>query len=80
MVVPSSTVTSSTPILLEPKLIKVANRQFDCRDGSCNMDAAAGLDVDAAAQSLHVYAAAGWLDDDAIRFTIYRGTGTPTGR
>jgi hypothetical protein len=80
VVIPSSTVASSTPVLLKPQLIKVANRQFDCRDGYCNMDAAAGLDVDAATQSLHVYAAAGWLDDDAIRFTVYRGAGTPTAR
>ncbi len=80
VVLPLSTVASSAPILLKPQLIKVANRQFDCRDGYCNMDAAAGLDVEAATQSLHVYAAAGWLDEDAIRYTVYRGAGTPTGR
>lgn len=77
---PAATVAQHVPSLRKPQLVKVANKQFDCRDGYCNMDAAAGLDVDAARQSLDVYAAAGWLDGDAIRFTVYRGAGTSTGR
>lgn len=73
VVFPSATGASRTPGLLKPRLIKTANKQFDCREGYCNMDAAASLDVDPVTQSLDVYAAAGWLDDGAIKFTVHRG-------
>ena len=40
---------------------------------SCNMDAVAGLFVDADTQSLSVYAAPGWVSGDVVRTTVYRG-------
>jgi hypothetical protein len=44
-----------------------------CTSGYCNLDAAAGLYVDSDAQTLSVYATAGWLDDDTMKLTVYAG-------
>jgi len=57
--------------LAAPSITKVANRVLRCTDGFCNLDAAAGLFVNPAAQTLSVYAAPGWLDGDRIKLTVY---------
>ena len=61
----------ANPVLAKPTILKVANRKLECKDGFCNLDAAAGLFVDPATQSLSVYATSGWLDRDRIKMTIY---------
>jgi hypothetical protein len=60
------------PTLAKPAVIKVANRMLYCRDGFCNLDAAAGLFVDPGTDSMAVYAAPGWLDGDTLKLTVYR--------
>ena len=57
----------------KPALVKFANRMLRCTSGFCNLDAAAGLYVDADTQTLSVYATAGWLDDDRMKLTVYGG-------
>ena len=71
VVFPPSSIGAST--LAVPLVIKVATRELTCRDGFCNMDAAAGLFVDPDSRSLFVYAMPGWLDGDTVKATVYRG-------
>jgi hypothetical protein len=59
------------PELAEPVIAKVANRQFYCKDGYCNMDAAACIHINASG-SLAVYAVTFWLDENRIKFTSFR--------
>ena len=69
-----SLVTNGSPVTLSvPDLIKVASHRMNCKDGFCNMDAAAGLFVDTDSRSLSVYAMPGWLDGDTVKATVYRG-------
>ena len=72
VVFPRDTIDASTPQLVLPAVVKVATRPLRCTDGYCNLDAAAGLYVDLSSQSMIVYATPGWLDDDRIKFTVYR--------
>lgn len=71
VVFPPSSISGAT--LAVPNLTKVATRSLTCRDGFCNMDAAAGLFVDPDSRSLSVYAMPGWLDGDTVKATVYRG-------
>jgi len=67
-----NTIAANTPRLAGLTVVKIATRVLRCSDGYCNMDAAAGLFVDANTQSLNVYAAPGWLDGDTVKATVYR--------
>jgi hypothetical protein len=79
VVFPSGTTTALAPVLATPSIVKVANRQFYCKDGYCNMDASAGLDVDLLSGRLEVYAAAPWVDGDQLKFTVYGSAGSGRG-
>jgi hypothetical protein len=68
---PEGSMDGSEPRLEKPRIIKTGNRQLRCTDGFCNLDAAAGLFIDPASQSLSVYAAPGWLSKDSVKITIY---------
>ena len=59
--------------LAKPDVIKVASRRLNCKGGFCNLDAAAGLFVEPATDSMSVYAMPGWLDGDTLKATVYRG-------
>jgi len=72
VIVPDETAKADSPSLARPSLVKTASLQMYCKDGYCNMDAAAGLHVDPATRTLEVYAAPGWVHDDRIKFTAYR--------
>jgi len=72
VLVPDAMAESDAPVLARPSLVKTASTQMYCKDGYCNMDAAAGLYVDPESRTIEVYAATGWLDDDRIKFTVYR--------
>lgn len=74
VIFPAGTIDSATARLEVPSIVKVANRMLRCRDGYCNLDAAAGLFVDPEAQTLSVYAAPGWLDGNMIKITVYRSS------
>jgi hypothetical protein len=73
VIFPDASVNAASPRLEKPVIVKVANRMLRCTSGYCNMDAAAGLYVDANTQTLSVYAAAGWLDDETMKLTVYAG-------
>jgi hypothetical protein len=70
---PDASVYAEVPRLERPVIVKIANRMLRCTSGYCNLDAAAGLYVDSDAQTLSVYATAGWLDDDTMKLTVYAG-------
>ena len=71
---PSSMLTSGSPATLAvPGVTRIASHRLNCKDGFCNMDAAAGLFVDPVSRSLSVYAMPGWLDGDTVKATVYRG-------
>jgi hypothetical protein len=70
---PEGTIDSTAPRLGRPSIVKVANRLLRCTNGYCNLDAAAGLAVDADTESLSVYAAPGWLDGETLKITVFRG-------
>jgi hypothetical protein len=72
VVFPGNTIDAMPPRLESVIVTKIATRILRCTDGYCNMDAAAGLFVDANTQSLSVYAAPGWLDGDIVKATVYR--------
>jgi len=61
---------TTSPTLHEPTVTKIANRHLVCRDGHCNLDAAAGLYVDSDG-GLSVYAATFWLDDNSLKLTEF---------
>jgi len=71
IVFPDELTKAANPVLAKPAVVKVANRKLQCRDGYCNLDAAAGLFVDPATHSMSVYATSGWLDSDRIKMTVY---------
>ena len=73
VVFPRDTIDAPVPRLALPALIKAGSRSLNCTGGYCNLDAAAGVYVDPAAQSLTVYAAPGWLDGDRMKLTVYGG-------
>jgi hypothetical protein len=73
VVFPRDTIDAPVPRLVLPALVKVGSRSLNCTDGYCNLDAAAGLYVDSASQSMSVYAAPGWLAGDRMKFTVYGG-------
>lgn len=73
VVFPRDTIDAPVPRLVPPALVKVGGRSLNCTDGYCNLDAAAGLYVDPASQSMSVYAAPGWLAGDRMKFTVYGG-------
>ena len=73
VVFPRDTIDAAVPRLVRPTLIKAGSRSLNCTDGYCNLDAAAGLYVDSASQSMSVYAAPGWLAGDRMKFTVYGG-------
>jgi hypothetical protein len=78
---PAGTLSAESRRLAAPRLTRIASRQFECRAGYCNMDSAAGLLVNTGTKSLEIYAAAGWVDDERIKFTVYRpGIDTTEGR
>jgi len=72
VVIPDEMARVGSPRLARPALVKVASNRMYCKDGYCNMDAASGLHVDPDTRSLEIYAAPAWLDDDRIKFTVYR--------
>jgi hypothetical protein len=73
VVFPRDTIDASVPRLVRPAVVKAGSRSLNCTDGFCNLDAAAGLYVDPASQSMSVYAAPGWLAGDRMKFTVYGG-------
>jgi hypothetical protein len=73
VMLPDASVAAESPRLEKPVIVKIANRMLRCTSGYCNLDAAAGLYIDAHTQTLSVYAAAGWLDDDTMKLTVYTG-------
>jgi len=73
VVFPRDTIDAAVPRLVRPTLIKAGSRSLNCTDGYCILDAAAGLYVGAASQSMSVYAAPGWLAGDRMKFTVYGG-------
>jgi len=68
---PPGTIDAPQPRLAQPAVIKAGRHPLNCTGGFCNLDAAAGLYVDPASQSMTVYAAPGWLDGDRMKFTVY---------
>jgi hypothetical protein len=72
VIFPRDTIDASVPRLAQPALVKASSRPLRCTGGFCNLDAAAGLYVDAVAQSLTIYAAPGWLDDDRMKLTVWK--------
>lgn len=59
---------------------RVASRKFLCKDRQANMDAGAGVWVDAAGE-LHAYSCYHWRQDDLVRFLEFRAqaaVGAPT--
>jgi len=70
VIFPPETLRETDPLLARPEIIKIANRQFYCKDGYCNMDAAAGLYINPSG-SLSLYAATFWLDKNTIKFTAF---------
>jgi hypothetical protein len=73
VVFPAGAMRESPETVPVPAVIKVASHRLKCKDGFCNMDAAAGLFVDPETRSLSVYAMPGWLDGDTVKATVYRG-------
>jgi hypothetical protein len=73
VIFPLGTIDAEPPVLSAPAIVKVANRQLQCRDGYCDLDAAAGLYIDPDTQSLSVYATPGWLDGDTVKLSVYPG-------
>ena len=73
VVFPASSMNLSPMTLAVPDVIKIASRRLNCKDGFCNLDAAAGLYVDPDTGSMSVYAMPGWLDGDTVKATVYRG-------
>jgi hypothetical protein len=75
VVFPSGSLSTGGSLMKEaaPDVIKIGSRRLNCKDGFCNMDAAAGLFVDPDASSMSVYAMPGWLDGDTVKATVYRG-------
>lgn len=71
VIFPPDTIDRPEPRLVPPALVKAGSRPLRCTDGFCNLDAAAGLHVDALSQSMSVYATPGWLDGDRLKFTVY---------
>ncbi len=72
VVIPDEMAEAASPRLARPSLIKTANSRMYCKDGYCNMDAAAGVHVDPDTRALEIYAAPAWIDDGQIKFTVYR--------
>lgn len=72
VVFPRETTHGANPMLTAPVVVKVANRMLYCKDGFCNLDAAAGLFVDPATHSMAIYAGAGWLDGETLKVAVYR--------
>lgn len=70
VIFPAETLRETNPVLAKPLIMKIANRQFYCKDGYCNMDAAAGLYINPSG-SLALYAATFWLDQNTIKFTAF---------
>lgn len=70
IIFPAKTLRETNPTLAKPQIVKIAHRQFYCKDGYCNMDAAAGLYTNPAG-SLTLYAATFWLDKNTIKFTAF---------
>jgi len=61
---------SSDPELTKPVIQKITNQQFFCKDGQCNMDAAAGLYIHPNGE-LSLYAATFWLEGNMIKFMSF---------
>jgi len=59
------------PALEMPSVIKAANRRFQCTDGYCSLDAAAGLFIDPVTKAMSVYATPGWIDGNRVKLTVY---------
>lgn len=76
IVLPPETTQSSDAFLKLPRVVKVANRQFYCKDGYCNMDAAGGIYVSPEG-ALSVYAATFWLAKDLVKFKSFPAMKTP---
>jgi len=72
VVMPDEMAKADVPVLARPSLVKTASTRMYCKDGYCNMDAAAGLYVDPESRAIEVYAATGWIDNDEIKYTVYR--------
>jgi hypothetical protein len=62
--------TAPKPKLTKPVIKKITNRQFYCKDGQCNMDAAAGLYIHPTGE-LSLYAATFWLEENMIKFMSF---------
>ena len=73
VIFPEASIHAETARLDKPVIVKIANRMMRCTSGYCNMDAAAGLYIDPDTLTLSVYAAAGWLDEGAMKLTVYSG-------
>ena len=73
---PEAFIDGHPPGTQKPVLSKIANRQFFCKDGYCNMDAAAGLYIHPSGR-LSLYAATFWLDENMLKFTSFRAEPLP---
>lgn len=67
---PPELFNKENPKLMEPKIEKLSGKQFYCKDGFCNMDAAAGLYIHPDG-TFTLYAATFWLENQKIKFTSF---------
>ncbi|MFQ5584036.1 MAG: hypothetical protein ACE5GL_06335 [Calditrichia bacterium] len=67
---PPELFNNENPQLMEPKIEKLSGKQFYCKDGFCNMDAAAGLYIHPDG-TFTLYAATFWLENQKIKFTSF---------
>jgi len=67
---PGPFANGGSPAAQKAVLIKIAHRQFFCKDGYCNMDAAAGLYIHPSGR-LSLYAATFWIDENMLKFTSF---------
>ncbi len=77
VVFPEKITRMQNPVLAEPIITKIANRQFSCKGGYCNMDAASCLYIDSGGR-MTIYSTAFWLDEETIKFISFSSEPDPT--
>lgn len=71
IVFPGRSLRMSNPEFAIPTIIKLASKVFECKDGQCNMDAAAGIYVDSSG-ILNIFSAPHWRSGNIIKFNSFR--------
>lgn len=68
---PKNSLQKESPELAVPKITKIMNKQFYCKDRQCNMDSAAGVYLDSSGV-INVYSSFHWRSDSLIAFNEYK--------